>query len=126
MAERKDLITDISAISASDLLEVVSDVKTDGYRLGQACATKIEDGIEVLYSFEKDNVLKNFKVILPDVTPELQSITAVYWPAFIYENEMHDLFGITFKNLALDYGGHFFKIAAETPWNPNAKKGGDK
>ncbi|MDR0850989.1 MAG: NADH-quinone oxidoreductase subunit C [Clostridiales Family XIII bacterium] len=127
MAERKDLITDISAISASDLLSVVLDVKAEGYRLGQACATKIEDGIEVLYSFEKDNVLKNFKVNITDVSPELQSISGVYWPAFIYENEMHDLFGITFKNLALDYGGHFFKIAQKTPWNPNATgKGGEE
>jgi hypothetical protein len=38
---------------------------------------------------------------------------------------MHDLFGITFRNLALDYGGHFFKIAEKTPWNPKASKGGE-
>ncbi|MDR2156728.1 MAG: NADH-quinone oxidoreductase subunit C [Clostridiales Family XIII bacterium] len=122
MTERKDLIQEIVAVEASNLLETVSDVKNDGYRLGQICATKTTDGIEVLYSFEKDVTLKNFKVTVGDRTPELHSITAVYWPAFIYENEMHDLFGITFKNLALDYGGNFFKIAKATPWNPNAVK----
>jgi ech hydrogenase subunit D len=123
MAERKDLIQDIQSVEASDLLAFVADAKTAGYRLGQACATKVEGGIEVLYSFEKDETLKNLKVCVDDKTPELQSITGIYWAAFIYENEMHDLFGIAFKNLALDYGGHFFKIASETPWNPVDKRG---
>jgi len=123
MAERKDLIQDIQAIEASDLLAAVADVKSAGYRLGQACATKTEGGIEVLYTFEKDVTLKNLKVSIEDKNPELQSISGIYWAAFIYENEMHDLFGVTFKNLALDYGGHFFKIASETPWNPVDKRG---
>ncbi|MDR0596148.1 MAG: NADH-quinone oxidoreductase subunit C [Clostridiales Family XIII bacterium] len=122
MAERKDLIQDIQLTAASDLLGAVADMKTAGYRLGQACATKVDGGIEVLYSFEKDEALKNLKVSLGDNAPELQSISGIYWAAFIYENEMHDLFGITFKNLALDFGGHFFKIASETPWNPADKR----
>ncbi|MDR1292686.1 MAG: NADH-quinone oxidoreductase subunit C [Clostridiales Family XIII bacterium] len=125
MGERKDLIQDIKAIEAADLLSTVMDIKSDGYRLGQACATKTEGGVDILYTFEKDETLKNFKISLEDKAPELQSISGIYWAAFIYENEMHDLFGVTFKNLALDYGGHFFKIASETPWNPAAKSGAD-
>ncbi|MDR0817493.1 MAG: NADH-quinone oxidoreductase subunit C [Clostridiales Family XIII bacterium] len=119
MAERKDLIQDITVISADNLLETASDVKSAGYRLGQICATKVDGGIEVLYTFEQDEVLKSYKIELPEDVPSLQSVTPIFWPAFIYENEMHDLFGIQFKNLALDYGGHFFKIAEKTPWNPN-------
>jgi ech hydrogenase subunit D len=125
MGERKDLIQDIQTTKASDLLSAVADIKSDGYRLGQACATKTEGGVDILYTFEKDEVLKNLKVSLEDKTPELQSITGIYWAAFIYENEMHDLFGVKFKNLALDYGGHFFKIASETPWNPAAVRNAD-
>ncbi|MDR2163867.1 MAG: NADH-quinone oxidoreductase subunit C [Clostridiales Family XIII bacterium] len=123
MSERKDLIQDIVTIEASHLLESVSDIKSEGYRLGQACATKAEGAVEILYSFEKDETLKNFKVSIEDKDPEIHSISGIYWPAFIYENEMHDLFGITFRNLALDYGGHFFKIASETPWNPVEDRG---
>jgi ech hydrogenase subunit D len=118
MTERKDLIQDIENIDASNLLESVSDVKSSGYRLGQICATKIEGGIEILYSFERDETLKNLKVHLSDSDIEIHSISGIYWSAFIYENEMHDLFGVTFRNLALDYGGHFFKLASSTPWNP--------
>jgi ech hydrogenase subunit D len=126
MGERKDLIQDIKTVKASDLLAAVADAKSEGYRLGQACATKAEGTVEVLYTFEKNEVLKNLKVSVKDKTPELQSISGIYWSAFIYENEMHDLFGVTFKNLALDYGGHFFKIASETPWNPVAERGAKK
>jgi ech hydrogenase subunit D len=126
MAERKDLLQNIAAVETCDLLETVSDIKNEGYRLGQICATTVADSIEVLYSFEKESALRNIKVIIGSAAPQLQSITSIYWPAFIYENEMHDLFGITFKNLALDYGGHFFKIAKETPWNPKEeRKGGE-
>ena len=46
------------------------------------------------------------------------SITGIYWAAFIYENEMQDLFGVKFKHMALNYGGNFFKVSQPTPWNP--------
>ncbi|MDR3304798.1 MAG: NADH-quinone oxidoreductase subunit C [Clostridiales Family XIII bacterium] len=118
MTERKDLIQDILPIEAVELLGAAQDLRTAGYRLGQACATFAGEELELLYSFEKDNVLKNLKVRIDAKAPEIQSVTAVFGYAFIYENEMHDLFGITFKNLSLDYGGKFFKIAKETPWNP--------
>jgi ech hydrogenase subunit D len=120
VSERKDLIQDFVPVQAADLLNAVADLKTAGYRLGQACATVIGDDIEVMYSFDKDVVLKNLVVTIGKSVPELQSVTGLYWYAFIYENEMHDLFGITFKNLALDYKGQFFKIAEETPWNKGA------
>ncbi|MDR0854192.1 MAG: NADH-quinone oxidoreductase subunit C [Clostridiales Family XIII bacterium] len=126
MIERKDLISDFASIGADELLDAAQDFKGKGYRLGQSCATKIPDGIEVLYSFERDNVIKNLKVTIDDKAPELRSVSAVYGYAFMYENEMHDLFGIKFKDLSLDYGGKFFKIAMETPWNPALVKGGDE
>ena len=55
---------------------------------------------------------------------ELQSITGEIWSAFIYENEMHDLFGIKFKNLELDYQGNFFRVAQnQLLGTQKAKKG---
>ena len=129
MTERKDLIQEFVAASASELPAAVADMKSAGYRLGQACATKTEEGIEVLYCFEKDNNIKSLKVCIGDSEPELQSISGIYGYAFIYENELHDLFGITFKNLSLDYGGKFFKVSSSAPWNPNLgkkKEGGEE
>jgi ech hydrogenase subunit D len=36
---------------------------------------------------------------------------------FTYENEMHDLFGIKFPGLVLDFGGNFYRKAASTPFS---------
>jgi len=121
MAERKDLIQDISVVKASDLLAIASQMKGSGFRLGQACATMVDEGVELLYTFEKDDILKNFQFTIPGNKLELQSISPIFWAAFIYENEMHDLFGIRFMNLALNYGGHFYRVSEPTPWNPKTK-----
>ena len=115
----------IESATAQDLLAMVHDIKTDGFRLGQMCATMDGDKIEILYTFEKDNSLSNYKVIIDAKEAELQSVTAVYPYAFIYENEIHDLYGVTFKNLSLDYGGTFFKVSKDTPFNTELNKGGE-
>ena len=125
MAERKDLIQDIESVEAGNLLAIAQDTKAAGFRLCQICATAVGDSLEVLYTFEKDNILKNYKLITGAKKPELQSISVSYSYAFIYENELRDLFGISFKNLGLDYGGKFFKVSKETPWNPAHEKGGE-
>ena len=125
MTERKDLIQEIVPLEPGDLLSIAQDAGTAGYRLCQICATAVGDSLEVLYTFELDNILKNYKLLVGAAAPELQSITTIYSYAFIYENELHDLFGIKFRNLGLDYGGNFYKISESTPWNPAYGKGGE-
>lgn len=107
----------IESVPASDLLSKARNMKAEGYRLLQICATKVSEGFEILYSFDKEHELTNIRVTIPE-EEEIQSITGEYWGAFIYENEMHDLFGIKIVNNELDYGGNFFKVAEPTPWNP--------
>ena len=120
MDEKKYLIQDFVPVEPSELLDTVASLKEQGYRLGQACCTTLEDHLEVMYSFDKDHVLHNIRMSLPKENPEAMSITGIIWSAFIYENEIHDLFGVTFKHSELDYGGNFFRIAAKTPWNEAA------
>lgn len=107
----------IIPVAASELISKVSKLKEDGYRMGQACCTKVSAGFEILYSFDKNHELLNLKLTIPE-EEEIMSITGVYWSAFIYENEMQDLFGVKFQSMALNYGGHFFKVSQPTPWNP--------
>jgi ech hydrogenase subunit D len=103
-------------ITATELVEKVQDLLADGYRLGQACCTEIGNEFELMYSFDKDYNLLNLQFRIPK-GEEVMSITNVCWSAFIYENEIQDLFGIKFKHSVLDYGGHFFKLHEPTPWN---------
>ena len=117
MSEKKYKIQEFVPVTASGLVEKVQDLLADGYRLGQMCCTKVEGGFEIMCSFDRDHILLNLKLPVPE-SMEVTSITNVCWPAFIYENEIHDLFGVDFKHSALDYGGHFFKVSEQTPWNP--------
>jgi len=108
-------------MNESGLIEKAMDLVSDGCRLVQICCSKIGDGFELLYSFDKDHELTNFRFNI-DEGEEVTSITRICWPAFIYENEIHDLFGVKFKHSELDYGGHFFRIAESTPWNPKKQE----
>jgi ech hydrogenase subunit D len=123
MSDEKHLIQNIVPVKASELTDKIQDLKNDGYRLGQACALTNKGELQIIYSLDKDHVLLNLRLNVP-ADLEVPSITGIFWAAFIYENEMHDLFGFKFKNLALDYGGNFFQVSEPTPWNPDARKGG--
>ena len=104
-------------IESENLIEQVQTYKDSGYRFVQACCTKVSEGFEITYSFDKDHDLYNVQILVPE-EQEVMSITKIYWGGFIYENEMKDLFGVKFAHMELDYGGHFFRVAKETPWNP--------
>ena len=117
MSERVFVEQNFTPVELSQLLTKVMDLKAEGYRFGQACATVVDDTFEIIYSFDKDYQLVNLRLVISQ-GDEVESITGVYWPAFIYENEMHDLFGIQFNHMELDYEGNFFKVAEPTPWNP--------
>ena len=117
MSERVDVKQNFTPVEVSQLLTKVKNLKSDGYRFAQACATVVGDKIEIIYSFDKAHQLTNLRLVISP-EEEVESITGDYWPAFIYENEMHDLFGVKFMHMALDYQGNFFKVSEPAPWSP--------
>lgn len=108
----------IILVEPINLLNKVALMKKDGCRLVQILCTRVEEGYELTYSFDKDYFLYNLRVIAPEHS-SVMSITSQYWYAFVWENEIHDLFGLRVEFIApeVDYGGHFFHLAEETPWN---------
>ncbi len=104
-------------ITKDDLVKKVSELKADGFRLVQIGCTRMED-IEVNYSFDRAHSFLNLRLAVPREGAELPSISGIYWNAFLYENEMHDLFGISVKDIAVDYEGNFYRMAVKTPFNP--------
>jgi ech hydrogenase subunit D len=108
---------EIREIKKENLLAEVQSVIDDNYRIVQMCATKTATGLQVDYTFDKDLKFLNFRVELPADKLELPSISAITFPAFAYENELHDLFGIKISGIAVDFGGKFYRIEEETPFN---------
>lgn len=106
----------IKLIDTKDLIQETLLYKHNGYRLVQICATRLEEGFELTYSFALD---KEFEGIRIQIQPEeeVPSISSIYSYSFLYENEMKDLFGINITKISLDYQGNFYRTGVKTPFN---------
>ena len=99
------------------LLARTAEFKAKGWRFVQCCATRIGEGLfELLYTFCDDatNEVANLRVRAASVY-EVPSLGAIYPCAFMFENEMHDLFGIDVVGVTLDYDGNFYHLHIPTP-----------
>jgi ech hydrogenase subunit D len=113
----------IIPIDVGNLIGNVEQCRDEGYRLAQIGCTKVGDNaFEINYSFDKDFVLKNLRITVTAET-EVPSITGMYWGAFAYENEMHDLFGIQVKGINIDFKGTFIRTAIKHPFGVSVSKG---
>ena len=112
MSEPQEIIP----IQKDALLGAVSDLFAQGYRMVQIGCTTLENAYELNYSFDKDYHFKNLRVTAQR-EDEIQSISVIYPNAFLYENEIHDLFGIKIKNMSVDYKGAFYRTAIKTPFS---------
>ena len=106
---------EILDIGPGSLVPEVLKIKHEGYRLVQICATRAEGGYELTYSFGKDYEFVCLRLLVK-AGGEIMSISDIYEPAFLYENEIHDLFGINIKFITLDYKGNLYRIAEKTPF----------
>jgi ech hydrogenase subunit D len=107
---------EIMAIGKSDLVGSVAHLFAEGYRLVQIGCSTLQTGYELNYSFDKDYRFKNLRVT---VAPgeDLPSISVIYSNAFLYENEIHDLFGVVIKDITVDYRGTLYRTAVKTPFS---------
>jgi ech hydrogenase subunit D len=104
-------------IPVETLLSRVRELRDQGWRLVQIGAAAIGPAIEVTYSFDRENRLSNLRVSLPaEGQPRLPSIASVYACSFLYENEMHDLFGIQVDGMAVDFKGKFYHTTVPFPF----------
>ncbi|MEG0071032.1 MAG: NADH-quinone oxidoreductase subunit C [Raoultibacter sp.] len=109
------LETKFLPLELKDLLSCSAQHKADGYRFVQMLCVNTEEGIDLQYSFMKDNVLENYTI--PSVKKEtaVPSVTGDFIAAFVFENEAHDLFGVKIEGNALDFGGHFYDVSVSEP-----------
>jgi ech hydrogenase subunit D len=108
----------LNSVEIKDLLSQVGDFCRSGHRLVQIGCTKLADCLEINYSFDKEYHFTNLKIKLTNLSVEVPSVSEIYWCAFLYENEIHDLYGVTFKGIALDYKGNFYRTALKRGFNP--------
>ncbi len=119
MLEEQEMVS----IDKKELVGVAAELMASGYRLVQICCTTLADGYEMNYSFDRDYRFKNLRFTLKP-GEEVQSISCIYWNSFLYENEIHDLFGIPITNIAIDYKGTLYRTRIPTPFGLPEKPAG--
>ena len=98
----------------------------DGWRLAIINATSLlpAEGLEhgafdISWSFAKGT---RFEHIVERVMPgeEVPSISALFGGAFLYENEIRELFGVAVTGIVVDLRGQLYKTADRVPFSPGA------
>lgn len=118
MSEEQTYLT----VAADALLAKVTELRAAGWRLVQIGATPLGEITEVNYSFDREGRLCNLRVTLKaEGTPRLPSISPAYACAYLYENELHDLFRIQVDGMNVDFKGKFYRTSVPFPF---AARGG--
>jgi len=113
----------IVPVTADTLVAEVQALCAQGWRLVQIGVTSLGETLEVNYSFDLAQKFRNLRLQLPAKDARLPSVSGVYWCAFLYENEIHDLFGMTFDGLVLDFKGTLYQTAKPFPFAASAAAG---
>jgi ech hydrogenase subunit D len=100
----------IIPIEIGALLPETDALRSAGWRLVQVLCVGSADGAELSYSFGLDLEMRSLRVTVPAETP-LPSVTAIYPGAFLYENEIRDLFGVRIERIAGDWEGKVYDVA---------------
>jgi hypothetical protein len=112
----KQAFTDIELEQLHDL---AAQYKGNGWRYSNTHALKVEgdDLLELIYTFSNYADIVNLRMTL-HTGDHIPSISDIFFNAFVFENETHDLFGIVFDGIAIDFGGHFYTVSLTSPMNP--------
>ena len=117
MAEIKNPEHVIVEITPDELLGNVMTLKNNKLRLSQICCAYSNEKIELSYSFADDDTNEYIILrIVIDKDTEVCSITEFYPYAFLYENEMKELFGVNIHMINLDYNHKLYRLQDETPF----------
>ncbi|WP_081703093.1 NADH-quinone oxidoreductase subunit C [Desulfuromonas sp. TF] len=109
-------LQEIIPIDKSDLVGLVAEMFAEGYRLVQIGCSTLADGYELTWSFDRDYRFRSLRITAAP-EEEVPSISVIYPNAFLYENEIHDLFGVVITHIAVDYRGSLYRTAIGKPFS---------
>lgn len=106
----------VEEIHPRELLDAVTRIHHDEWRLIQICATKVaENTYEILYTFGLAYAIRSLRLTVHG-EDRISSITSIYEVAYLYENEIHDLYGIEIDMMNYDFNGKLFRTVIPTPF----------
>lgn len=106
----------IDEIGVEELPMAVDGLKLDGWRIVQVLCVSTNDGFELSYTFGGGYAMRTLRVNVKPRAP-VPSITPSYPSAYLYENEIRDLFGLRIERINVDWAGKVYDIATEKPFD---------
>jgi len=99
------MLANEQAVTVDNLVPECQKRYDEGLRLIGVTVVEIkaEDTFDVLYHFDRDLQETHLRLNVPREAP-VPSISGVYFPALLYENEIKDQFGVNFQNILIDFG----------------------
>lgn len=101
--------------SPAGIEKIAADMKAEGRRLVVITCTAAAEEYDLTYSFARENDLRHYRMTVSEGTV-IPSIGASYGGAFVYENEIHDLYGFTFTGMTIYFGGTFIRTSVPYPF----------
>lgn len=101
-------------VTVEELVDRATQYAKDGYRLIQIHCSKTPTEMFIIYTFEKEDIFvcENIKLNV-QVGDTIPSISGIFFAAFLYENEIHDLYGVNVSGMAVDFQGTFYQTAVK-------------
>lgn len=99
----------LEAIDAGALLPRADALKRGGWRLVQILAVSLPEGVELSYAFGFAAEMTVLRFVAPTGSP-VPSLTPVYAAAFLYENEIRDLFHVSIEGVVPDWMGKTYDV----------------
>ena len=96
--------------------EKIGSLLLHGYRFVTMTVVDKGEEFDIFYHFDLDYELVTYQLMLKK-GDDLPSISGICFAAVIVENEIQDLFGITVKDMTIDYNKHFI-LAPDAPAQP--------
>jgi hypothetical protein len=106
-------------IQPDELHARIEDYEQRGWRFVNICGSTVTDGVELIYSFSQGLPLENLRFTVGN-DAVIPSVSDCFPNAFFFENETHDLFGVGFFGMSIDFDGEFYTVAVPTPMNPRS------
>lgn len=102
---------EIIPTTKEEIVKIAENQAAEGYRLIQIACSRTPAEMDMIYTFEtKDYQSVSYKMPVDTASP-VPSISGVFHYAFMYENEIHDLYGVTVEGMAVDFKGTLYETA---------------
>jgi ech hydrogenase subunit D len=111
----------IETVKLENLIGTIQAKKSKNARL-IAISASSKENTEISYSFDFDGEQEIVRIIIND--GEVPSITKIYPYAFLYENEIKELFGVKINGISVDFNGNLYKVAKPAAFKSEEVKNG--